>query len=212
MKAWSTWFPDLAPLLPGCPNPMLVHELRRAAQAFFSNTKAWRVEQLAKPVAAGTESVVVRPDSPDMELVEIDGAWYEGRRIDPTTPEVLDAQHVQGWQGHTGTPDRFLCLEPGQLRLYPIPLGDSIVGLKLRLVVSPSDASAGLPDDIGLRYRDEIKAGALSRLMLMPKKPWTDAQMGVVYGQAFGSMVDKHTEKAARAHVQARIPSRPNWC
>lgn len=212
MKAWSYWFPDLALHVPGCPNVLMVHELRRAAQAFFSKTRAWRVDQALKPVTAGTESVVVQPDDAGQDLVEIEGAWYDGHRMEPVTPQTLDAQYVQGWHDHTGTPDRFLSLEPGVLRLYPIPMGDAATGLKLRLVVTPSDAATGLPDDIALRYRDEIHVGAKARLMLMPGRPWSSPDLATVYGQAFGAMVEAASVKAARAHVGARIPSRPNWC
>jgi len=89
---------------------------------------------------------------------------------------------------------------------------DATSGLKLRLIVRPSDTATGLPDDLALRFRDEIHVGAKSRLMLYPGKPWTNPDMAGVYSQAFNALVNQATAAAARAFVQARIPSRPKWC
>lgn len=212
MKAWRTWFPDLALHVPGCPNVLMEHELRRAAQAFFRQTRAWKVDQALKPVAAGADVVPITPDNADQELVRVEGAWWDGRSMSPVTPEVIDREFVQEWQGHTGTPEHYMELAPGELRIYPIPQADASQGLRLRLSVAPSDEATGLPDDIAVRYRDEIHVGAKARLMLVPGKPWSSPDLAAVYGQAFAGMVAKATVRAARAGVGARIPSSPKWC
>ena len=212
MKAWSYWFPDLAVHVPGCPQMLMEHELRRTAQAFFRATRAWKVDQALKPITALTESVVVVPDLTTQDLVRVEAAWFDGRKMDPTTADGLDGQYMQGWHEITGAPDRYLELEPGVLRLFPLPQGAAATGLKLRLSVAPSEAATGLPDDIALRYRDEMHVGAKARLMLMPGKPWTNFDLAGVYGTTFGSMVNTTTVRAAMGHVQARLPSSPTWC
>jgi len=212
MKAWSYWLPDLMPHVPGCPQVLAEHELRRAAQAFFRQTLAWRVDEAPRAVAMGTDEMSVAPTDAGLELVRVDAIWYDGKKLDPITPETLDAQYVDDWQAQVGTPTNFLQVVPGVIRLYPVPLVDAVTGLKLRLIVTPSDASAGLPDDIALKYRDEIHVGAKSRLMLYPGKPWTSPELAAVYGQAFNALVNQATASAARAFVQARLPSRVNWC
>jgi hypothetical protein len=188
------------------------HELRRAAQAFFRQTRAWKVDQALKAVVADTDVVAVAPDSTDQELVRVEAAWWDGRAMSPVTPEAVDRQFVQEWQTHTGTPEHYMELAPGELRIYPVPLADAAEGLRLRLSVAPSDDATGLPDDIALRYRDEIHVGAKARLMLMPGKSWSSPDLAAVYGQAFSGMVAKATMRAARAGVGARIPSSPKWC
>ena len=212
MRAWSTWFPDLLPHVPGCPQVLARHELRRAAQAFFRQTMAWRVTEAPVAVTAGTTEVSVAPSSAQQELVRIDAAWYDGKQIEPVTAEALDDAYVDDWQAHTGTPTKFLQIVPGVVRLYPVPLADAASGLKLRLIVAPSDSSTGLPDDLALKYSDEIHVGAKSRLMLYPGKPWTSPELAGVYGQAFGQLIDRATASAARAYIQARLPSRVKWC
>jgi len=212
VRAWSYWFPDLMPHVPGCPQVLAEHELRRAAQAFFHQTMAWRVDEAPRAVTAGTDEILVAPADTEQELVRVDAVWYDGQRLDPIATETLDEQYHDDWQTQTGFPTKFLQVVPGTVRLYPVPLVDATSGLKLRLIVRPSDTATGLPDDLALRFRDEIHVGAKSRLMLYPGKPWTNPDMAGVYSQAFNALVNQATAAAARAFVQARIPSRPKWC
>ena len=98
------------------------------------------------------------------------------------------------------------------MRLYPIPTDPAATGLRLRLIVAPSDDAAGLPDDQAVKFKDVIQVGAKSRLMLYPGKTWTNAELAAVYGQAFNQLVAQATAEAARAYAQARLPARVNWC
>lgn len=212
MKAWSTWFPDLLPHVPGCPQPIAEHELRRAAQAFFRKTFAWKVTQAASAVVAGDAEHSATPVDTSTELARVESAWYDGKQLDPMTPEALEAQYNDEWMAHTGTPTHYLQLSFGTVRLYPVPLADAATGLKLRLAVVPSESSAGLPDELADHYRDEIQVGAKSRLMLYPNKSWTNMDLAGVYASSFGALADSARAEAARAQSQARIPSRTHWC
>lgn len=212
MKAWAYWLPDLMPHVPGCPHVLAEHELRRAAQAFFNHSLAWRVTETLRAVTAGTAELSAAPSDADQELVRVDAVWYDGIKLEPITPETLDAQYTDDWQTREGTPTNYLQVIPGVIRLYPVPLVDAVAGLKLRLIVTPSEAATGLPDDLALKYRDHMHVGAKSRLMLYPGKPWTNPELAVVYGQSFTALVNQATAEAARAYTQARLPSRVNWC
>jgi hypothetical protein len=212
MRLWTYWLPDLIPHVPGCPQVMAEHELRRAAQSFFAQTRAWRVDELPRAVAAGTTEITITPTDPELDLVQVDAIWYDGQKLEPITPETLDGQYATDWQDQTGSPTNYLQVVPGVIRLYPVPLVDAVSGLKLRLIVTPSDVSTGLPDDIALKYRDEIQVGAKARLMLYPGKSWSSPELAVVYSQAFNAATGSATAAAARAFVQARLTSRVKWC
>lgn len=212
MQAWSTWFPDLLPHVPGCPQILAEHELRRAAQVLMRRTRAWRIDEAARPVVAGQAMVSVAPTSAELELVRVEAVWFDGKPLTPVTAEVMDAGCADDWRAHTGSPSRFLQWVPGEIRLYPVPIADAVTGVTLRLSVAPSESSTGLPDDLAIRFRDEIHVGAKSRLMLYPGRPWTNPDLGAVYGQAFDSLVGTATAAAARSYAQARIPSSVKWC
>lgn len=212
MKAWSYWFPDLLPQVPGCPNVLAVHELRRAAQDFCEKTMAWKVIETARAVTAGTETVAAAPADTGMELSEVERVSYDGKRLDPETLDSIEQNHGANWEAHTGTPFAYFQLTPGEIRLYPTPAEDAQTGIVFTLVVKPSDTATGLPDDLAIKYRNAIHTGAKARLMAMTGKPWSNPADAAVHAQEFDSMCGTGHTQAARSFGSARIASRPKWC
>lgn len=212
MKTWSYWFPDLLPLVPGVPNVQAAHELRRAAQVFFEQSKAWKVIEPARPVTAGTVSISAAPSDAQQELSEVLSVKYDGKSLNVETMESIEAAYGPDWGSHTGTPVAYFQLTPGEITFYPTPADDAITGVVLTLVVKPSDAATGLPDDMAVKYRDAMHVGAKARLMLIPGKPWSNPADGVGYGAAFDSMCGTANSQAAKSFGRARIASRPKWC
>lgn len=211
-KAWSYWFPDLMPHVAGCPAPVAVFELRRAAQELFGRSRAWQVNQAPIAIAALQVSVTVVPDSADLELVRLENAWLDGKSLDVKQPEEMDSSFASDWQTHTGQTTTIVQLTPGTLMLYPKPLAAAVTGLKLRLSVRPSDAAASIPDEMAVAYRDDITAGAKAKLMLYPNVPWSSPDMAVLASGQFNAGASKANLKAARSFGQGRIGSRPKWC
>jgi hypothetical protein len=208
--AWSDWFKDLLPHVPGCPNILAAHELLRAAQALLVQSRAWQVTQTEVPIdaAQAMETIAVA----GAQLVRIEKAWYDGIRMDIRTTEELDAQFSDDWQIHTGTPKALLQITPGVVQFYPIPDVAATTGLKLRVSLKPSDTATGLPHDIAIKYREPILAGAKARLMVYPNKPWSNDKLAMFNAGIFDNGVGTATIEAARSFGRGRIASRPKWC
>ncbi len=211
MKLWSSWLPDLLPHVPGCLNVVAEHELRRAAQVFFQKTRAWQINPVATPVSAGNPDVTVITGDDSVKLVRVESARLDGRPLTKETADNLDVSFTDDWHNHTGAPDSYVEFTPGVIRLYPIPLANSVTGLRMRLSVTPSETSLGLPDDIAARFQDEIHVGAKARLMVYPDAQWSNTTLAVGYAQAFSDMMDTTVAAVARSYGAARIPSRPKW-
>lgn len=212
MRAWSYWFPDLAPHVPGCPSIIMAHELRRTAQTFFERSRAWRIDQAPIAVATGAETVPLAPSDATLDLVELEAVWYDGRRMEPVTVEELDKSYSTNWRDQTGTPDRYLELVPGVLTIFPKPIADATEGIRMRMIVKPSDTSTGLPVDIAKRYHDAVHIGAKARLMVYPNKPWSNPQMAGVYASSFSAITDAAHASAAKGNVRARVRNNVKWC
>lgn len=212
MTPWSYWQPDVLPYVPGCPVLVFEHEIRRAAQVFLRASRAWTVNETPRPVGAGQAEVSIAPSDPGQELVRLEAAWYDARPLRIITSDQLDADRSQDWISHTGAPSDVLQEIPGAVRLYPVPIEAATVGLRVRLSVAPSDTATGLPDDIAARFREEMTAGALARLMLQPGKPWTNGDRGLMYEARFNEFVGRGNAAAARSFSSGRIAARPKWC
>lgn len=211
MKLWRDWFPDLLPHVPGCPNVLAQHELLRAAQTFMQGTRVWQMRLDPLPIVANQHEVELVTADPGIEVIRVESVHMGDKQLMPVTADELDARFHDDWRLHRGTPERFYQIRPGFIGLYPVPDADQD-GPVVRASMCPSSTALGLPTDIAERYWDEIHIGAKSRLMLMPKKAWTNFDLGAVLGQTFSGMVDKANVDAARSFGKARIPTKVRWC
>ena len=211
-KAWETWLPDLLPHLPGCPVLIVIHELRRAAQAFFARTRSWNITLDAVPVIAGTTELIIVPADTTIDLVRVSELWYDGKQIYLETADTMAGLYGDNWQLHTGTPSRFIQETPGQVRLYPIPETDATSGLVARIAAMPSDTAIEIADNIAVLYQDELTIGAKSRLMLYPGKPWSNPDLGIKNQNDFNAAIDKARNDASMGFGRARVASKPKWC
>lgn len=211
-RAWSAWLPDLLPQLPNCPTVLVEHELKRAAQEFFSRTRAFKTMLAPIAVLASQENVTVVPDDPEQYLVGIEHAWLDGKEINATTAELLAENYGSDWKDHTGSPTSFMQETSGVLRLYPIPTDAAVTGLVCRVSVTPSEVSTGIPDDLGVTYRKELTCGAKAKLMLYANKPWTSLDHGQKHERDFEDGIAAATWQVATAYGNSRVESRKAWC
>ncbi len=189
------------------------HELRRAAQAFFASTRAWQIVLAAVPVAADQVEVPVSMNDPlEQDLVRVEAAWFDGRKLGVASVSELDSSEFGDWRARTGAPTRFYQMVPGVVCLYPTPTDAAETGLVFRVAAQPSDAATGIPNDMAVRFTDEIHEGAKARLMLYPNKPWTNLQLAGVHAGAFAAATDSANLAAAKSFSTGRLVSRPKWC
>lgn len=210
MKLWSSWQSDILPHVAGCPTPIIEHELLRAAQEFFSGSRAWIVTYADQTVLANVAEVSLAPASAEQEIVRLEKAWINGTSADVFPFQTMDSCYSDDWQTHTGTPTAVIQLSPDSVRLYPIPT-DSIT-LKIRASVQPSEAATGLPDDMAGQYRMDLVEGAKAKLMMYSKSEWYDPKKAAVHEAAFQAAIDSANVSAARSFGASRIVARKKWC
>lgn len=211
MKAWSSWFTDLLPQLPGCPDPLIEHELKRACQDFFARSRAWQVIQAPTAITANQTTLSITPTDTTQDLVRVEGCWLDGKSLKVFGVGDLDAAFSDDWQAHTGSISSIVQITPGSALLYPIPLAASVTGIKLRLSVKPSEIATGIPDDLFAKYRDELACGARARLMMQADKSWSRPDVAMVNAAKFEAAINTASISAARSFSTGRIASRPHF-
>ena len=210
MKTWASWVPDLLPRLPQCPVAIVERELLRAAQVFFERSRAWTVDVDAIPVEAGNVDLSILPEDFECDLVRINDLWFDATRLSVTTSVQLARHSSDDWRSHSGRPNAYLQNIPGVVRLYPIPVDAGEVSVNLS--VKPSDSASGIPDELYVAFREQIRLGAMARLMLYEDKPWSKPDAGVKAEAEFNAAIDKALTKAERSFGSARITSPIVWC
>jgi hypothetical protein len=210
MKAWSTFYPDVLPELPGAPLPMVDHWLRNAVIEFCERSKALVADlDLINAVTGQPGYVLPAPTGTDM--VEVVGAWFSGKKITPKSPLYLDGKY-EDWATETGTPDHYTQQAKDSILLVPMPEADAVGALKIKAAIKPSATSTGVDDWIFAQFRKAIAAGCKAGMMAMPSVEWANPDRVALNASLFEDAVTKATEAAANGFTRAKPRYSGGFC
>jgi hypothetical protein len=199
MKLWSDFYDLIVPDLPGCPLAIVDNALRQAAILFCEMSLAWRATLADVAVVAGTNTYPYVPPSGAV-VHAITYAAFNGEEIAAHTGE--SDLRIWDWRNQTGTPEYVL---GGATSLILVPNPDAAGTLSLIVALKPMPTATGIDDDIFNEWRDAIIAGALARLMMSPKKPYTDAQMASFHQMQFFTKTGTAGMRVARSYTRAPL-------
>lgn len=198
---WSGFYDYVLPHLPGAPTVALDIALRQAATEFCSKSLAWRFDHPNIAVTSGTASYAFVPPS-GAAAHAITYADFDGDEIDCHAGELNIASAVDNWRNATGTP-RYVLGGATSLQLVPEPGADGTLTLKVALKPSPS--ATGIDDVIFNEYREAIMHGALARMMLSPKKPYSSPQLAQYHAQQSEIKTGQAGMRQARNYSRALL-------
>lgn len=213
MAALTTLTPNIQAEIPEVPTFIASHQLLRAIREFCEETRAWRVDVVLAVVAATPVVALTTLLPTDTELVDIitiknvDG----GEPLEPRTMSWLDT-NISDWRTQTEIDARWYLREAaGSLRLVPFPSSTISGKYFVRVAIKPILADATTVDDIILsRYDEVLTSGALARLYMTPRKPWTDLNLGQYHRAKFEMSWPGARTSAADEH-QTGIPRKVKY-
>jgi hypothetical protein len=199
MKLWSELYDLVTPDLPGCPFAAVNSALRQSAIAFCEQSLAWKEEHPPVAVRAATAEYAFIPPT-GAAVHAITYAQLNGKEISSHTGELHSA--TKDWRNQTGTPE-YVLGGTSSLRLVPEP--DAAGTLTMTVALKPSASAAGIDEGLFNEYREAIVHGALARLMLSPRKPYTNTQLAQYHQQQFAIGTAMAGTRAARSFTRAPL-------
>jgi hypothetical protein len=206
MKLWKDFYDFVMPDVPGCAFAAIDSALRQSAVVFCEQSLAWLAEHPLIPVVAGTAEYALAPRE-DAVVHAVTFAALNGEEIGAYKDET--GISARNWRNGTSAP-QYILSGAGSMILAPKPGANA--ALTMIVALKPSPTSAGIDDAQFNEYREAIVHGALLRLMLSPKKPYTNAQLAAYHQQQFviktaaaGVRVAKnYTRTPLRTAIRAR--------
>ena len=202
MKLWSDFYDLILPDLPGCSPVMADVALRQSAIAFCEQSLAWKYEHPPISIVSGTAEYGFFPPAGALVHAVIH-AELDGRELNCSTSEA-DIR-IAGWHNQSGAPQYIL---GGANFLALVPKPDARGTLTLETALKPAPSAAGIDDSLFDEYREAIIHGALARLMLSPRKPYTNVQLAQYHAQQFVIQAADAGTRAARSHTRAPLQTR----
>jgi hypothetical protein len=175
---YSELIDEVLPALGADPSdPVTENAIKRAVIEFCASSWIWKYLPDPLSVTANEAYYDLEPLS-GTDIVTIMDVLHNNVPLTPKTTTQLDHE-IPGWRTTQATPKYYTQVDTEQLILAPIPPDNLANGLTMTLVLQPSQSASGFPKWIYNQYLYSLADGAISKLMLMPGKPWSDAATGL---------------------------------
>lgn len=203
---YTDWYNDVLPDVPGCPEAMALDAIRDAAIVFCERTKVHKVDldPITLQASTPTTSFVVPASTPQTRVARIEQALYGTTPLDFKDADWLAVNLERTWRTKTGTPQYITQDDEESFRVVPYLTAIATVDLDLFVSLKPTQASTDIEARLWREYREVIAAGALARLMLSPKKPYTNTVLAAVNNDMFEGAIARITRKVFKGHVRSR--------
>lgn len=207
MVAISALVPDVRVEIPEIPSFVAERQLLRATREFTEQTRSWRVNiQLSTVTTVATTDLTSLLPS-DTELVDIISVKNSDGSAppEPRTFIWLD-ENVSDWRTQEALDAKWYVLEGNStIRLVPTPSTTIADKYFIRVAVKPLLTATAIDDVVANKYDELLIHGALAKLFLIPRKPWTDANLGSFHLAAFNAGIPSARTEAAD-EFQTGIP------
>lgn len=205
---FESFLPAVAPLVPDCPDLVILDALRKASNQFCRESALWTVTNDAQSAVADEGEYDI--DSPTGTVpVILEAVSYNGVPLTAKTPSQLDALIVD-WANASGLPTYYVRSADDVVRLVPMPESDAEDAIVMRVAVAPDPLTGiGVEDIVANKFYEAIAAGALARLLLMPGK-WANPQFAQIKAAEFRAAIGdaRAVAYAANSSAQLRVRGR----
>lgn len=207
MATLSDFYPHILPAVRGCDSDTVDFHLRQAAIEFCRRSQAWRAELPITAIAdTETYTIPLPADSVASMLLAFDMLDSDGNSTDRfwlvNANRGRKLQRDNRWTAYV-----FLSDDGLSLNVQPTP-DTSIAQLVPYLSLKPSQTATTLPDFLRDQYADAVAAGALARLLAMPKTAWRDVGDASAQQAKFLSDCGAASVRASRGNARSQTRSR----
>lgn len=206
---WDGFGPLILPYATTVSAPLLKQHVRLAAIEFFSYTKAWQSE-LAPIVADGVKTafpLTLPADSAVEKLLTVEVTDANGNKSEPGVKTPLYGARL----ARQNAPDLIAFMTAGRaiLNVQPKrPAGETIVAT---VALKPSMAALTMPDDLFEQFGMDIAKGALSSLLAIKDKPWTDTSLARLMYVEFNNAKAVTSRQVERGFAISQRRSAIRW-
>ncbi len=192
----SHYLSRVLPSVDGCPSPIAERAVRDAIDDLCRDSRVFRESQ-SVPMVAGTDTYTITANTANSVLSEVIFSRIGDGVLEPITPENRN-RLVSG----SGKPEYIEQLTNTDFRLTPAPLDTT--PLDVTVVLTITDTATTIPD-IFDRWKEGIASGALSKLMVMPNKPWSNPSLATFHAQIFNQAIGSASAFAVLGNRKAQL-------
>ena len=192
-SSWDGCVVDLIPFVPGCPDGLILNEIRSAAIELCKLTDVYQ-ETLAPIQMIEGQSTYLLDLPIGTVLEKILTVTSGGRELEPTSFSLVASRMPNRGLSQ---PTHYLKDDGNRISLFPSP--DDSGEFTIRVVLRPAATSNGIKLTVLDDYKEAILYGALYRLLRHPAKEWGDPNAAREYSALFSVAIADATLKSRQA-------------
>lgn len=174
---YSELLDEVLPYLAADPSdPVTENAIKRSVIEFCAGSWIWKHLPDSVGVVAGENAYDLEP-LPGTDVTTVLAAELDGVPLAPKDIPWLNRE-IPRWRTVAARSKYFTQVDTEQVILAALPDANITAGLTLTLALQPSRSAVSFPKWIFNQYLYVLAEGAISKLMMMPNKPWTDIQNG----------------------------------
>lgn len=208
MTPYTSFLDYVLPDVPGCTNELAVHAIKNTVIEFCEKSLILQVDHDPVTILAGAVDYDLEPPK-DTLIVKIQKVFYKDNEIAPISPdEIMSAslynRNFPDARPEQGPPKMYTQKDARTFSIFPVPQETEKLALTLRVALKPTRSATQVDDLIFEEYAEAIGNGAVSRLCLSPKKPYTNPQIASVKQGLFQAALNVARQRANRGYVRAK--------
>jgi len=208
-QPYTTFVKDMAPFVTNCPSPVMVDALRNASIEFFRRSLAYRVWLTPFNMTATVSEYVLSGFPFETELAHIVRFVCDSLVLTPVTNEEVIG-YDPAYPTTTSTRPRYYTMhKKPRIKVSPVPSETLALAFIAYVAVQPTLDSVGVEQAYMDEYRDYLIAGALSRLLMIPNRHWTDLQLGAMKQARFNAGIEYARIQANKGHTRRDLRVQP---
>lgn len=199
ITSYAALYPLMAPELPGCPEPLMLQALKRAARKFCQDADAWRVQ--LNPIDL-VEEQLAYVLTPSVGAADWNAQIQNIVEVRINTEDGVDAGNL----GELIAPAYYTFFRVATTRLgaaiaaNTLLLDDSIepsedvtdgLDVQASLVPELNEDAEEIDMDFLAMWSEAIAGGAIAWLMTMKKRRWTDIPRSAVFQRDYFTGVSR---------------------
>ncbi|OUR99226.1 hypothetical protein A9Q81_11670 [Gammaproteobacteria bacterium 42_54_T18] len=177
------WLTHVLPDVSGCPEAVVLREVKNSLIEFCRRTQIWQFTADAIPLVAGIADYEL--DVPTgSSVAQVMSVKVDGRGLTLATGGDLDARQP-GWRDHEGGATHYVVINSAEILLNRKPKEFKANALTASFALMPDQGAIEVESFLFDDWYEVIAAGAKKRLLMSPGKAWSNPGLAGVYAQEF---------------------------
>lgn len=173
---------DVLGRLPGLTPDLAGRELDAVAREALARVACWKLD-FALSSRAGATDYRLDPRIAGTRVSAVLAVRYLDATLTQHMPRLQELA--------TGAPRYWWIQAPGLLRLWPAAEVTRSGAITIRGILTPIDGIAPVPEDMLQPLREMLLNGTLSRLYVMPGKPWSAPPLAIRHHRLYRSQMNR---------------------